>query len=115
MKKLLIIAFSLLATTTFCVEKTVNVKTSETATTQMTQSNPVVATASTVSLGDSFMIAFGMGGNSLISGTTAESGNVSSSAGTVSAGSMSSALNVSTTVANGSVTIATPYGNAVAK
>lgn len=110
MKKLLIIAFSLLATTVFCAEKTVNMTTSNgTTTTQMTQANPVMTTTSTVSLGDSFMAAFGMGGNTTAGGTS-EGGS-----GTASAGSVSSALNVSTTIANGSVTIATPYGNTAAK
>lgn len=107
MKKLLIIAFSLLATTAFCAKKTVNTTASNgTITTQMTQANPVVTTTSTVSLGDSFMAAFGMSGNTTVGGSS-EGG--SGSTGTASAGSVSSALNVSTTIANGSVTIATPY------
>ena len=120
MKKLLIIAFSLLATIVFCAEKTVNMTTSNgTTTTQMTQSNPVMTTTSTVSLGDSFMVAFGMGGNTIVGGSSeggsGSSSSSSSATGTASAGSVSSALNVSTTVANGSVTIATPYGNAMHK
>jgi hypothetical protein len=115
MKKLLIIAFSLLATIAFCAEKTVNMTTSNgTTTTQMTQSNPVMTTTSTVSLGDSFMTAFGMSGNTTAGGSS-EGGSGSSSSGSSSTGSISSALNVSTTIANGSVTIATPYGNAMHK
>lgn len=115
MKKLLIIAFSLLATIAFCAEKTVNMTTSNgTTTTQMTQSNPVMTTTSTVSLGDSFMAAFGMSGNTTTGGSS-EGGSGSSSSGSSSTGSISSALNVSTTIANGSVTIATPYGNTAAK
>ena len=115
MKKLLIIAFSLLATIAFCAEKTVNMTTSNgTTTTQMTQSNPVMTTTSTVSLGDSFMTAFGMIGNTTAGGSS-EGGSGSSSSGSSSTGSISSALNVSTTIANGSVTIATPYGNAMHK
>ena len=115
MKKLLIIAFSLLATIVFCAEKTVNMTTSNgTTTTQMTQSNPVMTTTSTVSLGDSFMAAFGMSGNTTTGGSS-EGGSGSSSSGSSSTGSISSALNVSTTIANGSVTIATPYGNTAAK
>lgn len=115
MKKLLIIAFSLLATIAFCAEKTVNMTTSNgTTTTQMTQSNPVMTTTSTVSLGDSFMTAFGMSGNTTAGGSS-EGGSGSSSSGSSSTGSISSALNVSTTIANGSVTIATPYGNTAAK
>ena len=120
MKKLLIVAFSLLATTAFCAEKTVNTPVSNGVTTnQMTQSNPVMTTTSTVSLGDSFMVAFGMGGNTTVGGSSeggsGSSSSSSSATGTTSAGSVSSALNVSTTIANGSVTIATPYGNAMHK
>lgn len=115
MKKLLIVAFSLLATTAFCAEKTVNTPVSNGVTTnQMTQSNPVMTTTSTVSLGDSFMVAFGMGGNATAGGSS-EGGSGSSSSSSSSTGSVSSALNTSTTVANGSVTITTPYGNAMHK
>lgn len=104
MKKLLIIAFSLLATIVFCAEKTVNMTTSNgTTTTQMTQSNPVMTTTSTVSLGDSFMAAFGMSGNTTTGGSS--EGGSGSSSGSSSTGSISSALNVSTTIANGSVTL----------
>ena len=114
MKKLLIVAFSLLATTAFCAEKTVNTPVSNGVTTnQMTQSNPVMTTTSTVSLGDSFMAAFGMSGNTTTGGSS--EGGSGSSSGSSSTGSISSALNVSTTIANGSVTIATPYGNAMHK
>lgn len=115
MKKLLIVAFSLLATTAFCAERTVNTPVSNGVTTnQMTQSTPVMTTTSTVSLGDSFMTAFGMSGNTTAGGSS-EGGSGSSSSGSSSTGSISSALNVSTTIANGSVTIATPYGNAMHK
>ena len=114
MKKLLIIAFSLLATTVFCAEKTTTAEKTTVTTAQMTETNPVMTTTSTVSLGDSFMAAFGMSGNTTTGGSS-EGGSGSSSSGSSSTGSISSALNVSTTIASGSVTIATPYGNTAAK
>lgn len=115
MKKLLIIAFSLLATTAFCAERTVNTPVSNGVTTnQMTQSTPVMTQTPNISVGDSFMAAFGMGGNTTAGGSS-EGGSGSSSSSSSSVGSVSSALNVSTTIANGSVTIATPYGNTAAK
>lgn len=115
MKKLLIVAFSLLATTAFCAERTVNTPVSNGVTTnQMTQSTPVMTQTPNISVGDSFMAAFGMSGNTTTGGSS-EGGSVSSSSGSSSTGSVSSALNVSTTIANGSVTIATPYGNTAAK
>ena len=124
MKKLLIVAFSLLATTAFCAEKTVNTPVSNGVTTnQMTQSTPVMTQTPNISVGDSFMAAFGMGGNTTVGG--AEGGNSSSTGSTVSssvatgsaasAGAVASALNASTNVSNGSVTITTPYGNAMHK
>ena len=118
MKKLLIVAFSLLATTAFCAERTVNTPVSNGVTTnQMTQSTPVMTQTPNISVGDSFMAAFGMGGNTTVGG--AEGGNSSSTGSTgassASAGAVASALNASTNVSNGSVTITTPYGNAMHK
>ena len=117
MKKLLIVAFSLLATTAFCAERTVNTPVSNGVTTnQMTQSTPVMTQTPNISVGDSFMAAFGMGGNTTVGG--AEGGSSSSTGSTgsaASAGAVASALNASTNVSNGSVTITTPYGNAMHK
>lgn len=123
MKKLLIVAFSLLATTAFCAERTVNTPVSNGVTTnQMTQSTPVMTQTPNISVGDSFMAAFGMGGNTTVGGaeggsssSTGSTGSSSAATGTASAGAVASALNVSTTVSSGSVTITTPYGNAMHK
>lgn len=122
MKKLLIVAFSLLATTAFCAERTVNTPVSNGSTTQMTQSTPVMTQTPNISVGDSFMAAFGMGGSTTAGGTeggssssTGSTGSSSAATGVASAGAVASALNVSTTISSGSVTITTPYGNAMHK
>ena len=58
-----------------------------------------MTSATNVTKSDSFMSAFGMGSNN----TTASGGS------SVSSGTTSAALNVSNTISNNSVSVATPY------
>ena len=113
MKKLLLMAFAILTVSAFAAEKGV------TTATQTQVGNTNVATVQTqgVSLGESFMAAFGMsegttqGGSSLgseggsVSGSTTTQGSAA-----VAVGVASAAANVASVNAANSTTIVTPYG-----
>lgn len=94
MKKLMLIALLVLGATAFAAEE-------NTTTEVETRDVPNIAAVNevtTMSLGESFMVAFGMGDTSVDQATRVE--NVDTTA----------ALNVATTISNNSVTIVTPYG-----
>lgn len=86
MKKLMLIALLVLGATAFAAE--------ENTTTEVEAKDVPAA----MSLGESFMTAFGMGDTSVDQATRVE--NVDTT----------TALNVATTISNNSVTIVTPYG-----
>lgn len=101
MKKLMLIALVVLGATAFAAENNTNTSTGETENTEKV-----------LSIGESFMLAFGMGdyaGKSVenTDTTTTEAGRSRRAEGI---SRVSTAANVATTIANNSTTIVTPYG-----
>lgn len=100
MKKLLLMTFAILTLSAFAAEE------NKEATQNQIEKNRNIATVKVqgadVSLGDSFMAAFGM------SESGAQGGNSSGTEGSTS--STSTAANTAAVNANNSVTIVTPYG-----
>lgn len=104
MKKLLIIAFAVLTVSAFAAEesKENTVENKNIESTHILEAKDIAnVQVQEVSLGESFMAAFGM-----------SEGNVggSSSSQTSSAGATTAATNAAVTSSNNSVTIITPYG-----
>nr|WP_317279585.1 hypothetical protein [uncultured Fusobacterium sp.] len=105
MKKLLIMAFAVLTVSAFAAEEATEntVENKNIESTHVLEAKDIanVQVQQEVSLGDSFMAAFGM-----------SEGNVggSSSSQTSSAGTTTAATNAAVTSSNNSVTIITPYG-----
>lgn len=101
MKKLMLIALLVLGVTAFAADE-------DTTVAVETRDVPNIAAVNevtTMSLGESFMAAFGMGDTTVAGGATTEGGATASSVGIASA-----AANAATTAANNSTTIVTPYG-----
>ena len=104
MKKLLIMAFAVLTVSAFAAEesKENTVENKNIESTHILEAKDIAnVQVQEVSLGESFMAAFGM-----------SEGNVggSSSSQTSSAGATTAATNAAITSSNNSVTIITPYG-----
>lgn len=104
MKKLLIMAFAVLTVSAFAAEesKENTVENKNIESTHILETKDIAnVQVQEVSLGESFMAAFGM-----------SEGNVggSSSSQTSSAGATTAATNAAVTSSNNSVTIITPYG-----
>ncbi|MFR1675675.1 MAG: hypothetical protein ACLSVP_03180 [Fusobacterium sp.] len=104
MKKLLIMAFAVLTVSAFAAEesKENTVENKNIESTHILEAKDIAnVQVQEVSLGESFMAAFGM-----------SEGNVggSSSSQTSSAGATTAATNAAVTSSNNSVTIITPYG-----
>lgn len=104
MKKLLIMAFAVLTVSAFAAEesKENTVENKNIESTHILEAKDIAnVQVQEVSLGESFMAAFGM-----------SEGNVggSSSSQTSSAGATTAATNAAVTNSNNSVTIITPYG-----
>ncbi|WP_293958205.1 hypothetical protein [uncultured Fusobacterium sp.] len=104
MKKLLIMAFAVLTVSAFAAEesKENTVENKNIESTHVLEAKDIAnVQVQEVSLGESFMAAFGM-----------SEGNVggSSSSQTSSAGATTAATNAAVTSSNNSVTIITPYG-----
>lgn len=104
MKKLLIMAFAVLTVSAFAAEesKENTVENKNIESTHVLEAKDIAnVQVQEVSLGESFMAAFGM-----------SEGNVggSSSSQTSSAGTTTAATNAAVTSSNNSVTIITPYG-----
>ena len=104
MKKLLIMAFAVLTVSAFAAEesKENTVENKNIESTHILEAKDIAnVQIQEVSLGESFMAAFGM-----------SEGNVggSSSSQTSSAGATTAATNAAVTSSNNSVTIITPYG-----
>lgn len=104
MKKLLIMAFAVLTVSAFAAEenKENTVENKNIESTHILEAKDIAnVQVQEVSLGESFMAAFGM-----------SEGNVggSSSSQTSSAGTTTAATNAAVTSSNNSVTIITPYG-----
>lgn len=104
MKKLLIMAFAVLTVSAFAVEesKENTVENKNIESTHVLEAKDIAnIQVQEVSLGESFMAAFGM-----------SEGNVggSSNSQTSSAGATTAATNAAVTSSNNSVTIITPYG-----
>ncbi len=101
MKKLMLIALLVLGATAFAAEE-------NTTTEVETRDVPNIAAVNevtTMSLGESFMVAFGMG-DTTVAGSLNEGGTASSTA----VGIASAAANAATIATNNSTTIVTPYG-----
>lgn len=98
MKKLLLMTFAILTVSAFAAEE------NKEATQNQVEKNRNIATVKVqgadVSLGDSFMAAFGM----------SESGAQGGSSSASIVGAASAAANTAAANANNSVTIVTPYG-----
>jgi hypothetical protein len=104
MKKLLIMAFAVLTVSAFAAEesKENTVENKNIESTHILEAKDIAnVQVQEISLGESFMAAFGM-----------SEGNVggSSSSQTSSAGATTAATNAAVTSSNNSVTIITPYG-----
>ncbi len=104
MKKLLIMAFAVLTVSAFAAEesKENTVENKNIESTHILEAKDIAnVQVQEVSLGESFMAAFGM-----------SEGNVggSSSSQTSSAGATTAATNAAVTSSNNSITIITPYG-----
>ena len=104
MKKLLIMAFAVLTVSAFAAEesKENTVENKNIESTHILEAKDIAnVQVQEVSLGESFMAAFGM-----------SEGNIggSSSSQTSSAGTTTAATNAAVTSSNNSVTIITPYG-----
>lgn len=104
MKKLLIMAFAVLTVSAFAAEesKENTVENKNIESTHVLEAKDIAnVQVQEVSLGESFMTAFGM-----------SEGNVggSSSSQTSSAGATTAATNAAVTSSNNSITIITPYG-----
>lgn len=104
MKKLLIMAFAVLTVSAFAAEesKENTVENKNIESTHILEAKDIAnVQVQEVSLGESFMAAFGM-----------SEGNIggSSSSQTSSAGATTAATNAAVTSSNNSVTIITPYG-----
>ena len=104
MKKLLIMAFAVLTVSAFAAEesKENTVENKNIESTHVLEAKDIAnVQVQEVSLGESFMAAFGM-----------SEGNIggSSSSQTSSAGATTAATNAAVTSSNNSVTIITPYG-----
>ena len=106
MKKLLLMTFAILTLSAFAAEE------NKEATQNQIEKNRNIATVKVqeadVSLGDSFMAAFGMSESGAQGGNSSGTEGSTSSASTV--GAASAAANTAAVNANNSVTIVTPYG-----
>lgn len=100
MKKLLLMAFAVLTVSAFAAEE--NKETTQNQVEKNRNIATVKVQGADVSLGDSFMAAFGM------SESGAQGGSSSGTEGSTS--SASTAANTAVVNANNSVTIVTPYG-----
>ena len=111
MKKLLLIAFAILTVSAFAAEKSTNTVTQV----ENTNITAVQVQGADVSLGESFMAAFGMtegtaqGGNSSGNEGGSTSGPTTSSSA-AAVGVASAAANAAAVNAANSTTIVTPYG-----
>ena len=106
MKKLLLMTFAILTLSAFAAEE------NKEATQNQIEKNRNIATVKVqeadVSLGDSFMAAFGMSESGTQGGNS--SGTEGSTSSTSTVGAASVAANTAAVNANNSVTIVTPYG-----
>ena len=106
MKKLLLMTFAILTLSVFAAEE------NKEATQNQIEKNRNIATVKVqgadVSLGDSFMAAFGMAESGAQGGNS--SGTEGSTSSTSTVGAASVAANTAAVNANNSVTIVTPYG-----
>ena len=105
MKKLLLMTFAILTVSAFAAEE------NKEATQNQIEKNRNIATVKVqgadVSLGESFMAAFGMSKSGAQGGSSGTEGSTSS---TSTVGAASTAANTAAVNANNSVTIVTPYG-----
>lgn len=104
MKKLLIMAFAVLTVSAFAAEesKENTVENKNIESTHILEAKDIAnVQVQEVSLGESFMAAFGMSEGNVVG---------SSSSQTSSAGATTAATNAAVTSSNNSVTIITPYG-----
>ena len=113
MKKLLLMAFAILTVSAFAAEKSTNTVTQV----ENTNITAVQVQGADVSLGESFMAAFGMSEGTIQGGSSSgsEGGSVSGSTTTqgsaaVTVGVASAAANAASVNAANSTTIVTPYG-----
>ena len=106
MKKLLLMTFAILTLSAFAAEE------NKEATQNQIEKNRNIATVKVqeadVSLGDSFMAAFGMSESGAQGGNS--SGTEGSTSSTSTVGAAAAAANTAAVNANNSVTIVTPYG-----
>lgn len=111
MKKLLIMAFAVLTVSAFAAEesKENTVENKNIESTHILETKDIAnVQVQEVSLGESFMAAFGMSEGSV--GGQQGSGSSSSSSSTATAGAVSAATNAATVNVSNSTTIITPYG-----
>ena len=112
MKKLLLMAFAILTVSAFAAEKSTNTVTQV----ENTNITAVQVQGADVSLGESFMAAFGMsegttqGGSSSGSEGGSVSGSTTQGSAAVTVGVASAAANAASVNAANSTTIVTPYG-----
>ena len=109
MKKLLIMAFAVLTVSAFAAEesKENTVENKNIESTHILEAKDIAnVQVQEVSLGESFMAAFGMSEGNVGGSSSSETGSSS----TVAAGATTAATNAAVTNSNNSVTIITPYG-----
>lgn len=109
MKKLLIMAFAVLTVSAFAAEesKENTVENKNIESTHILEAKDIAnVQVQEVSLGESFMAAFGMSEGNVGGSSSSETGLSS----TVAAGATTAATNAAVTSSNNSVTIITPYG-----
>lgn len=110
MKKLLIMVFAVLTVSTFAAEEATEntVENKNIESTHVLEAKDIanVQVQQEVSLGDSFMAAFGMSEGSVGGSSSSETGSSS----TAAAGATTAATNAAVTNINNNVTIITPYG-----
>ena len=120
MKKLLLMAFAILTVSAFAVEENKETTQNQIEKNVKIESQQVIQKTE-ISLGESFMIAFGMTSNTAdiaqdttsgaVEGTTATAPAVSTAAvSAATVGAVSAAVNTAVVNANNSTTIVTPYG-----
>lgn len=105
MKKLLLMTFAILTVSAFAAEENREV----TQTQAESRNISTQVQGADVSLGDSFMAAFGMSENG-IQGDSSSSSGTESTSSTSTVGVVSAAANTAAVNANNSTTIVTPYG-----
>ena len=109
MKKLLIMTFAVLTVSAFAAEesKENTVENKNIESTHILEAKDIAnVQVQEVSLGESFMAAFGMSEGNVGGSSSSETGSSS----TVAAGATTAATNAAVTNSNNSVTIITPYG-----